>query len=65
MRCANRKTATNTLKTLSGEIEELSDSSKNAEEKFNVIFNLAEQVKSMSDRVTDAMREQENGNKHA
>ena len=57
------KTITATLKTLSGEIEELSGSSKTAEEKFNVIFNLAEQVKSMSDRLTEAMREQENGSK--
>ena len=57
------KTITNTLKTLSGEIEALSASSKTAEEKFNVIFSLAEQVKNMSDRLTDAMREQENGSK--
>ncbi|WP_432824124.1 methyl-accepting chemotaxis protein [Treponema socranskii] len=57
------KTITETLKTLSGEIETLSASSKTAEEKFNTIFNLSEQVKSMSDRLTEAMREQENGSK--
>ena len=57
------KTITSTLKTLSGEIETLSASSKTAEEKFNVIFNLSERVKSMSDRLTEAMREQENGSK--
>ena len=57
------KTITPTLKTLSGEIETLSASSKTVEEKFNVIFNLAEQVKSMSARLTEAMREQENGSK--
>ena len=57
------KTITSTLKTLSGEIETLSASSKTAEEKFNVIFNLSKQVKSMSDRLTEAMREQENGSK--
>ena len=57
------KTITATLKTLSGEIETLSASSKTVEEKFNAIFNLSEQVKEMSNRVTEAMREQENGNK--
>ena len=57
------KTITATLKTLSGEIKTLSASSKTVEEKFNVIFNLAEQVKSMSARLTEAMREQENGSK--
>ena len=60
---AQGKTITATLKTLSGEIEILSASSKTVEEKFNAIFNLAEQVKSMSARLTEAMREQENGNK--
>ncbi|QTQ14837.1 methyl-accepting chemotaxis protein [Treponema parvum] len=57
------KTITNTLKTLSGEIEDLSASSKTAEEKFNVIFSLTEQVKTMSDRLTEAMQEQEKGSK--
>ena len=60
---AQGKTITATLKALSGEIEALSASSKTAEEKFNVIFNLAEQVKSMSDSLTEAMHEQENGSK--
>ena len=57
------KTITATLKNLSGEIETLSASSKTVEEKFNAIFNLAEQVKEMSNRLTEAMREQENGSK--
>ena len=57
------KTITSTLKTLSSEIESVSVSSKTAEDKFNTIFNLSEQVKSMSDRLTEAMREQENGSK--
>ena len=57
------KTITATLKNLSGEIEMLSESSKTEEEKFNTIFNLAEQVKSMSNRLTEAMREQESGSK--
>ena len=57
------KTITATLKTLSGEIETLSSSSKTVEEKFNAIFTLAEQVKDMSNRLTEAMREQENGSK--
>jgi len=57
------KTITATLKSLTGEIETLSASSKTVEEKFNLIFNLAEQVKLMSDRLTEAMREQEHGSK--
>ena len=57
------KTITTTLKTLSGEIETLSASSKTVEAKFNAIFTLAEQVKEMSARLTEAMDEQENGSK--
>ena len=57
------KTITATLKSLTAEIETLSASSKIVEEKFNIIFDLAEQVKSMSDLLTDAMREQEHGSK--
>ncbi|MFC1239640.1 methyl-accepting chemotaxis protein [Treponema vincentii] len=57
------KTITATLKTLSGEIETLSDSSKTAGEKFNVIFSLSEQVKDMSSRLMEAMKEQENGSR--
>ena len=57
------KTITTTLKMLSGEIETLSASSKTVEAKFNAIFTLAEQVKEMSARLTEAMREQENGSK--
>ena len=57
------KTITATLKVLSGEIEALSTSSKTAEEKFNAIFALSEQVKTMSQNLMDAMREQENGSK--
>ena len=57
------KTITVTLKSLTGEIETLSASSKIVEEKFNLIFGLAEQVKSMSDLLTAAIREQEHGSK--
>ncbi|UTC67485.1 MULTISPECIES: methyl-accepting chemotaxis protein [unclassified Treponema] len=57
------KTITSTLKVLSGEIEALSASAKTAEEKFNAIFALSEQVKTMSQNLMDAMREQENGSK--
>ena len=60
---AQGKTITETLKVLSGEIETLSDSSKTAEEKFNIIFSLSEQVKNMSQRLMEAMREQENGSR--
>ena len=57
------KAITSTLKVLSVEIEALSSSSKTAEEKFNAIFTLSEQVKTMSQNLMDAMREQENGSK--
>ncbi|MEL3912065.1 methyl-accepting chemotaxis protein [Treponema pedis] len=57
------KTITSTLKTLSGEIEILSGSAKTAEEKFNAIFGLSDEVKSMSSRLMEAMKEQENGSK--
>ena len=57
------KTITATLKALGGEIETLSASSKTVEEKFNAIFTLAEQVKEMSARLTESMREQEHGSK--
>ena len=60
---AQGKKITATLKVLSGEIESLSFSAKTAEDKFNIIFSLAEQVKDMSTRLTDAMREQETGSK--
>ena len=60
---AQGRTITTTLKTLSGEIETLSASSKTVEEKFNAIFNLTEQVKEMSTSLTEAMREQENGSR--
>lgn len=58
---AQGKTITSTLKILSGEIASLSDSSKIAEDKFNVIFKLSEQVKTMSATLTSAMQEQEHG----
>ncbi|MGP1577834.1 MAG: methyl-accepting chemotaxis protein, partial [Treponema sp.] len=57
------KTITATLKSLSGEIETLSDSSKIAGEKFNIIFTLSEQVKDMSNRLMEAMLEQETGSR--
>ena len=57
------KTITATLKVLSGEIETLSASAKTAEEKFNAIFVLSEQVKTMSQNLMEAMREQENGSR--
>jgi len=60
---AQGKTITETLKILSGEIETLSASSKTADEKFGIIFNLSEQVKNMSQRLMEAMREQENGSR--
>ncbi|MGP1577816.1 MAG: methyl-accepting chemotaxis protein [Treponema sp.] len=57
------KNITQTLRNLSGEIEALSESAKTAEEKFNAIFTLSEEVEAMSMRLTEAMREQESGSK--
>ena len=57
------KTITATLKTLSGELELLSTSSKTVEDKFNSIFELSTQVKAMSAQLTETMREQEKGSK--
>ncbi|MGP1437466.1 MAG: methyl-accepting chemotaxis protein [Treponema sp.] len=57
------KTITATLKLLSTEIEGLYASSKIVETKFNVIFSLAEEVRSMSASLTSAMQEQENGSR--
>jgi len=57
------KTITATLKSLSGEIEGLSSSSKVVETKFNAIFELVAQVKDMSQRLTEAMQNQENGSR--
>ena len=60
---AQGKTITSTLKNLGSEIETLSSASKTVEEKFNIIFTLSEQVKQMSARLTEAMREQGNASK--
>ena len=57
------KTITATLKSLSAEIEGLSSSSKVVETKFNAIYELSEQVREISARLTEAMREQENGSR--
>ncbi|UTC74892.1 methyl-accepting chemotaxis protein [Treponema sp. OMZ 792] len=58
---AQGKTITTTLKVLSKEIESLSSSSKIAENKFDVIFGLSDQVKKMSTSLMEAMKEQEQG----
>ena len=60
---AQGKTITATLKTLTVEIEGLSTSSKVAGEKFATIFTLSDQVKNMSTRLTESMREQEDGSR--
>ena len=57
------KTITDTLKNLSDDIRGLAESSKVVEEKFNAIFQLAENVRGMSAELTSAMREQENGSR--
>ncbi|QSH99930.1 methyl-accepting chemotaxis protein [Treponema phagedenis] len=55
------KSITATLKTLSGEIENLAGSAHTVGEKFNVIFELSGQVQNMSNRLMEAMQEQKNG----
>lgn len=60
---AQGKTITTTLKNLGTEIKTLSDGAKTVEEKFNIIFNLSEQVKVMSTTLTEALHEQENGSR--
>ena len=57
------KTISETLKILSGEINTLAASSKTAGEKFTTIFTLSNNVKDMSSRLMEAMREQECGSK--
>ncbi len=57
------KAITETLKNLSSGIETLAKSSKNVEEKFEVIFDFANEVKGMSTHLMEAMQEQENGSK--
>lgn len=54
---------TETLESLSKEIETLQASSDNVEGQFNSIFDLADGVREISNRVTTAMHEQESGSK--
>ena len=56
------KTITSTLKLVSAEIESLFSSSQIVEAKFNVIFNLAETIREISNELTGAMNAQEKGN---
>jgi len=58
------KMISTTLKSLSAEINSLSEASKTVGNNFNEIFSLGEEVKEMSGRIMDAMREQEAGSKH-
>ena len=53
-------TITETLKMLSGELSILSEASKKAEEKFNIIFNLSENVKQMSSSLNETVEKQHN-----
>ncbi len=58
---AQGKMITTTLKNLSAEIESLISSSRVVDSKFTAIFNLANEVKKMSEKLTDAMKEQAHG----
>ena len=55
------KMITATLKNLANEIESLTSSSRIVDSKFTNIFNLANEVKNMSAKLTEAMKEQEHG----
>ena len=57
------KMITATLKNLSSEIELLTAKARLVDSKFTSIFNLAAEVKKMSEKLTEAMKEQENGSK--
>jgi len=57
------KMITATLKNLSSEIELLTTQARLVDSKFTSIFNLAAEVKKMSEKLTEAMKEQENGSK--
>ena len=57
------KNITTTLKNLSGEIESIGSSATLVEGKFNTIFELSEQVRNMSAKIMEVMREQECGGK--
>ena len=59
---AQGKMITTTLKNLGSEIESLSSSSKAVEDKFNVIFDEAEQVKAISSELTETLQRQEASN---
>ena len=58
------KMISTTLKSLSAEITSLSEASKTVGDNFTEIFSLGEEVKDMSGRIMEAMREQEAGSKH-
>ena len=58
------KMISTTLKSLSTEINSLSEASKTVGDNFSEIFSLGEEVKDMSGRVMEAMQEQEAGSKH-
>lgn len=57
------KTISTSLKTLSTKISGIADSVLQVEEKFNTIFSVAKEVKDMSTSLTQAMSEQEAGNR--
>ena len=57
------KNITATLKNLSGEIESIGSSAALVEGKFNTIFELSEEVRNMSAKIMEVMREQECGGK--
>ena len=58
------KMISTTLKSLSTEIDSLSEATKTVGDNFNEIFSLGEEVKDMSGRIMEAMQEQEKGSKH-
>lgn len=57
------KTITTTLKTLSGDISSLTESTCTVEEKFGAIYNISERIQQVSIEMNNAIQEQNSGSK--
>lgn len=57
------KTITTTLKTLSGDISSLTESTRTVEEKFGAIYNISERIQQVSIEMNNAIQEQNSGSK--
>lgn len=57
------KAITTTLKTLSGDISSLTESTRTVEEKFGAIYNISERIQQVSIEMNNAIQEQNSGSK--